>query len=146
MPRYQPTSQRNLDGYGAPQIDWARVAEVLDATLTQIPNTGGPNRHTPWYVYRVARPRQCSPSAPQSRRAPRGSTSRPTHERRHESRLSSPFTARQRRPSVGLRQAAWYAVRQVKDGAHHLRPRAGGGAATLVLSSARRPRGSPPRR
>jgi hypothetical protein len=54
MPRSQPTSQRNLDGYGAPQIDCVRVAEVLDATLTLIPDTGGPNRHTPWYVYRVA--------------------------------------------------------------------------------------------
>jgi pyridoxamine 5'-phosphate oxidase-like protein len=48
MPRYQPTSQRNLDGYGAPPIDWVRVGEVLDSTLTQAPDTGGPNRHTIW--------------------------------------------------------------------------------------------------
>jgi len=48
MPRYQPTSERNLDGYGAPPIDWARVAEVLDSTLTQAPETGGPSRHTTW--------------------------------------------------------------------------------------------------
>lgn len=48
MPRYQPTSERNLDGYGAPPVDWARVAEVLDSTLTQAPETGGPRRHTTW--------------------------------------------------------------------------------------------------
>jgi hypothetical protein len=48
MPSYQPTSERNLDGYGAPPIEWARVAEVLDSTLTQTPETGGPNRHTTW--------------------------------------------------------------------------------------------------
>jgi hypothetical protein len=48
MPRLQPTSERNLDGYGAPPIDWARVGEVLDSTLTQGPDTGGPNRHTTW--------------------------------------------------------------------------------------------------
>lgn len=48
MARYQPTSERNLDGYGAPPIDWARVGEVLDSTLTQAPDTGGPNRHTTW--------------------------------------------------------------------------------------------------
>jgi nitroimidazol reductase NimA-like FMN-containing flavoprotein (pyridoxamine 5'-phosphate oxidase superfamily) len=48
MPRYQPTSERNLDGYGAPPIPWARVEEVLDSTLTQVPDTGGPNRHTAW--------------------------------------------------------------------------------------------------
>ena len=48
MPRYQPTSERNLDGYGAPPIDWTRVAEALDSMLTQAPDTGGPNRHTTW--------------------------------------------------------------------------------------------------
>jgi Pyridoxamine 5'-phosphate oxidase len=39
---------RNLDGYGAPEIDWARVQEVLDTQLTQAPDTGGPDRHTCW--------------------------------------------------------------------------------------------------
>jgi len=48
MPSCQPISERNLDGYGAPPIDWARVSEVLDSALTQAPDTGGPNRHTIW--------------------------------------------------------------------------------------------------
>ena len=39
-------TQRNLDGYGAPAIDWTRVREVLDSRLTQAPGTGGPDRHT----------------------------------------------------------------------------------------------------
>jgi len=43
-----PTSRRNLDGYGAPTIDWSRVQAVLDEGVTQAPDTGGPNRHTPW--------------------------------------------------------------------------------------------------
>jgi hypothetical protein len=29
-------------------IDWARVREVLAGQLTQVPDTGGPNRHTVW--------------------------------------------------------------------------------------------------
>ena len=41
-------SQRNLDGYGTPPIDWARVEAVLDSRLTQAPGTGGPQRHTVW--------------------------------------------------------------------------------------------------
>ena len=41
-------SQRNLDGYGAPAIQWARVKAVLDSQLTQAPGTGGPQRHTAW--------------------------------------------------------------------------------------------------
>jgi hypothetical protein len=41
-------TQRNLDGYGAPTIDWARVKDVLGGQLTQAPGTGGPERHTPW--------------------------------------------------------------------------------------------------
>jgi Pyridoxamine 5'-phosphate oxidase len=41
-------SQRNLDGYGTPPIDWARVEAVLDTRLTQAPGTGGPQRHTVW--------------------------------------------------------------------------------------------------
>jgi hypothetical protein len=42
------TTQRNLDGYGTPPIEWARVKAVLDSNLTQAPDTGGPNRHTTW--------------------------------------------------------------------------------------------------
>lgn len=38
----------NLDGYGAPTIEWARVQAVLDSQLTQAPDTGGPQRHTVW--------------------------------------------------------------------------------------------------
>jgi hypothetical protein len=41
-------THRNLDGYGAPTIDWARVKEVLGGRLTQAPDTGGPERHTTW--------------------------------------------------------------------------------------------------
>lgn len=48
MPRHQPTSEKNLDIYGAPPIEWARVAEVLDVGLTLTPDTGGPNRYTTW--------------------------------------------------------------------------------------------------
>ena len=48
MPTYEPTSERNLDGYGTPPIEWARVRQVLHAQTTQAPETGGPNRHTHW--------------------------------------------------------------------------------------------------
>jgi Pyridoxamine 5'-phosphate oxidase len=41
-------TQRNLDGYGAPPIEWARVRAVLDGRLTQAPGSGGPQRHTVW--------------------------------------------------------------------------------------------------
>jgi Pyridoxamine 5'-phosphate oxidase len=41
-------TQRNIDGYGAPAIEWDRVRAVLDAPLTQAPGTGGPHRHTTW--------------------------------------------------------------------------------------------------
>jgi pyridoxamine 5'-phosphate oxidase-like protein len=41
-------TQRNLDGYGTPPIDWARVEAVLNSRLTQAPGTGGPQRHTVW--------------------------------------------------------------------------------------------------
>ncbi len=41
-------TKRNLDGYGAPAIEWARVKSVLDGRLTQAPCTGGPRRHTVW--------------------------------------------------------------------------------------------------
>ena len=42
------TTHRNLDGYGAPAIEWARVKAVLDSQLTQAPGSGGPQRHTTW--------------------------------------------------------------------------------------------------
>jgi pyridoxamine 5'-phosphate oxidase-like protein len=41
-------SERNLDGYGTPTIEWDRVKSVLDGRLTQAPGTGGPGRHTVW--------------------------------------------------------------------------------------------------
>jgi Pyridoxamine 5'-phosphate oxidase len=41
-------THRNLDGYGAPTIEWDRVRAVLDTQLTQAPETGGPRRHTVW--------------------------------------------------------------------------------------------------
>ena len=43
-----PSAERNLDGYDAPPIPWARVQEVLDVDITQAPGTGGPDRHTTW--------------------------------------------------------------------------------------------------
>jgi hypothetical protein len=48
VPENRPISERNLDGYGAPQIEWARVQDVLDGEITQAPGTGGPGRHTSW--------------------------------------------------------------------------------------------------
>ena len=41
-------TQRNLDGYGTPPIEWDRVQAVLDSQLTQAPGPGGPQRHTVW--------------------------------------------------------------------------------------------------
>src|SRR5215211_8144644 len=41
-------TSHNLDGYGAPPIDWARVRNVLTSDITQAPGTGGPDRHTSW--------------------------------------------------------------------------------------------------
>lgn len=48
MPTHEPTSERNLDGYGTPIIEWARVRQVLEEQQTQAPGTGGPARHTHW--------------------------------------------------------------------------------------------------
>ncbi len=48
MPQNDPIATRNLDGYGAPIIDWSRVAPILAGELPQGPDTGGPNRHTHW--------------------------------------------------------------------------------------------------
>lgn len=41
-------TERNLDGYGAPSIEWDRVQATLDGELPQAPGTGGPQRHTVW--------------------------------------------------------------------------------------------------
>jgi nitroimidazol reductase NimA-like FMN-containing flavoprotein (pyridoxamine 5'-phosphate oxidase superfamily) len=48
MARKEPVAERNLDGYGAPVIPWAKVRDQLDSGLTQAPGTGGPRRHTFW--------------------------------------------------------------------------------------------------
>jgi Pyridoxamine 5'-phosphate oxidase len=44
----EATRQHNLDGYGTPPIEWQRVRDVLTEDITQVPGTGGPDRHTPW--------------------------------------------------------------------------------------------------
>ncbi len=48
MTTNQPVTEKNLDGYDAPAIPWARVRECLAGGLTQAPGTGGPHRHTCW--------------------------------------------------------------------------------------------------
>ncbi|GAT67130.1 pyridoxamine 5'-phosphate oxidase [Planomonospora sphaerica] len=44
----EPVAERNLDGYGAPPISWARVLERLEKGFPQVPGSGGPGRHTCW--------------------------------------------------------------------------------------------------
>jgi hypothetical protein len=44
----EPAAERNLDGYGAPPIPWAKVRSRLEQGLTQAPGTGGTDRHTCW--------------------------------------------------------------------------------------------------
>ena len=39
---------RNLARYDMAPIDWERVRDTLASDITQAPDTGGPNRHTPW--------------------------------------------------------------------------------------------------
>jgi PPOX class probable F420-dependent enzyme len=34
--------------YQTPLLDWARIEDRLRAGVTQVPDTGGPNRHTCW--------------------------------------------------------------------------------------------------
>jgi PPOX class probable F420-dependent enzyme len=34
--------------YKTPLLDWARIEDRLRAGVTQVPDTGGPNRHTCW--------------------------------------------------------------------------------------------------
>jgi len=48
MTEQQPTTIRNLDGHGAPTIEWSRLQETLAGDITQAPETGGPDRHTHW--------------------------------------------------------------------------------------------------
>jgi nitroimidazol reductase NimA-like FMN-containing flavoprotein (pyridoxamine 5'-phosphate oxidase superfamily) len=43
-----PTSEKNLDGYGAPIIPWEKVHQRMQKGFTQAPKTGGPDRHTAW--------------------------------------------------------------------------------------------------
>jgi Pyridoxamine 5'-phosphate oxidase len=47
MAAKEPVAERNLDGYGAAPVAWARVRDSLEG-LTQAPETGGPDRHTFW--------------------------------------------------------------------------------------------------
>jgi hypothetical protein len=44
----EPIAERNLDGYGAPLIPWAKVHERLEQGLSQEPGSGRPSRHTCW--------------------------------------------------------------------------------------------------
>lgn len=44
----EPVTERNLDGYGTPPIDWARVHDRLQSYIPQAPDTEGPGRHTSW--------------------------------------------------------------------------------------------------
>lgn len=48
MTTNEPVSEKNLDGYDAPLIPWAKVRELLAEGLTEAPGTGGPDRHTGW--------------------------------------------------------------------------------------------------
>ncbi len=44
----EPKAEQNLDGYGAPLIPWTRIRERLEQGFTQVPGSGGPDRHTYW--------------------------------------------------------------------------------------------------
>ena len=44
----QPVAERNLDGYGAPPIPWSKAQARLEQGLSQVPGSGGPDRHTCW--------------------------------------------------------------------------------------------------
>jgi hypothetical protein len=54
----EPQAERNLDGYGAPLIPWTKIHERLEQGFTQVPGSGGPDRHTCWLatVYPDGRP------------------------------------------------------------------------------------------
>src|SRR5258708_12849715 len=44
----EPRAEHNLDGYGAPLIPWTKIRERLEQGFTQVPGSGGPDRHTCW--------------------------------------------------------------------------------------------------
>ena len=44
----EPKVEQNLDGYGAPLIPWAKIRKRLEQGFTQVPGSGGPDRHTCW--------------------------------------------------------------------------------------------------
>ncbi len=44
----EPEAEHNLDGYGAPLIPWTKIRERLERGFTQVPGSGGPDRHTCW--------------------------------------------------------------------------------------------------
>jgi hypothetical protein len=44
----EPRAEQNLDGYGAPLIPWTKIRERLEQGFTQVPGSGGPDRHTCW--------------------------------------------------------------------------------------------------
>lgn len=54
----EPKAEQNLDGYGAQLIPWTKIRERLEHGFTQVPGSGGPDRHTYWLatVYPDGRP------------------------------------------------------------------------------------------
>ncbi|MGH8951380.1 MAG: pyridoxamine 5'-phosphate oxidase family protein [Acidimicrobiia bacterium] len=44
----QPVTEKNLDGYGTPAIDWNRVSDRLASHIPQGPDSEGAGRHTTW--------------------------------------------------------------------------------------------------
>jgi hypothetical protein len=44
----EPGAEHNLDGYGAPLIPWTKIRKRLEQGFTQVPGSGGPDRHTCW--------------------------------------------------------------------------------------------------
>lgn len=54
----EPKAEQNLDGYGAPLIPRTKIHERLEQGFTQVPGSGGPDRHTYWLatVYPDGRP------------------------------------------------------------------------------------------
>lgn len=44
----KPEAEQNLDGYGAPLIPWTKISQRLEQGFTQVPGSGGPDRHTCW--------------------------------------------------------------------------------------------------
>ena len=44
----QPATEKNLDGYGTPAIDWGRVEKRLASHIPLEPDSEGPGRHTTW--------------------------------------------------------------------------------------------------